>query len=246
MNGVLHGMGTIFRALGYLWRHPSLVPLVLAPMALTLALMVGLFSATLVGAPGVMMALFPRPEDGALLHDFAIGLLYMSLLALAVLGGWVAGNMLSAPIYDVLAGRVENAELGIDDEDFSWGRLFSDAWMSVRHSLAGFALYLAVMLPILSLNLVPVVGSVLASLASALATAFFVAREVMDIPLSRRRMSFRDKLAFLREHRAAVGGHGAVVAVLLMIPLANLLVTPVAVLGASLLFCELEREAAQA
>jgi len=76
---------------------------------------------------------------------------------------------------------------------------------------------------------------------SAGATVWFVGQELMDVPLSRRRMSLRDKLGVLRDHRASVAGLGGVTALALLIPLANLVVMPIAVLGASLLYCDLVR-----
>ena len=222
----------------------SLLPLIVAPTLLTLMFVVLGATGALLAVPTLSAWLLPRPTAPGLvpLWWVGVGLLTASSVALAVFVAWVLGNIASSPFYDVLASRVETEELGVSDDDTSWSRVLSDAWMSVRHSIAGLGLYLVVQVGLLALHLVPVVGSVLNAVLGAAVTVAFVSREVMDIPLSRRRLSFGDKLIYLSDNRRVIGGHGAVVALLLLIPMANLLVTPLAVLGATLVFCDIEAQ----
>ena len=61
--------------------------------------------------------------------------------------------------------------------------------------------------------------------------------------MSRRRMGFADKSAFLRRHRPATLGFGTMSFLLLLIPIVGALVIPFNVAGGTVLFCELlERE----
>lgn len=239
---VISGLLAMPRAVAYLARVPRLIPWVLAPTLLTLACIVVAIVTTLMWAPDLVYWMVPRPTSGSLiLWRIGTGLLTATLLVASVAVAWVVGNMASAPFYDVIAGTVEARELGTKDEDFALSRVFADAWLSIQHSAVALVLYLVVIVLLLALNLVPVVGSVLNAVLGPLVTVFFVAREVMDVPLSRRRLCFRDKLRYLSDNRWPIGGHGAVVSLFLLIPLANLVITPLAVLGAALVFCDIER-----
>ena len=156
-------------------------------------------------------------------------------------GARVVGNLLASPFYDVLAGKVEARLLGPSDEPFAWRTVLGDAWMSVQHSLLGLLLYGLSMGLLLLLNLLPVVGSALYAALSTTATVFFLARELMDIPLSRRRLGFFEKIRWMGGHKALLGGLGLATMAMLAVPVVNLLLMPVAVLGGTLLYCHLHQ-----
>ncbi len=237
------GARTLLRSIAYLFRNASLIPWMLAPAVLTITVISVAVGVTAMFGPRLLVMLVPAPADPSwmLWWRLGLGLLTGLLIVLAVAAGWVFGNMASAPLYDVIAGKVEREQFGLTPEKETWAEAFANAAPSIRHSIAGFGLYVAVMVPLFSLNLVPGIGSVLYTVASFVATVFFVSRELMDVPLSRRQLSFREKLGYLKENRAYISGHSAVVAVFLFIPFANLFVTPLAVLGATLIFCDIER-----
>ncbi len=236
------GARTLPRAIAYIFRNASLVPWMLAPAVLTITVIMVAVGATGMFGPRLLVWLIPAPADPSWMiwWRLGMGLLTGTLIVLAVAAGWVFGNMASAPLYDVIAGKVEREQLGLSEQPETWAEAFANAAPSIRHSIAGFALYVAVMVPLFALNLIPGLGSVLYTVASFVATVFFVSRELMDVPLSRRKLSFREKLAYVKENRAYISGHSAVVAVFLFIPFANLFVTPLAVLGATLIFCDIE------
>lgn len=237
------GARTMPRALAYVFRHASLIPWMLAPAVLTITVILVAVGMTAMFGPRLLVWLMPPPADPSwvIWWRLAMGLLTGTLVVLAVAAGWVFGNMASAPLYDVIAGKVEREQFGREEETETWAEAFANALPSIRHSILGLGLYVAVMVPLFSLNLIPGLGSVIYTVASAGATVFFVSRELMDVPLSRQQLSFRDKLDYLKQNRAYISGHSAVVAVFLFIPLANIVVTPLAVLGATLIYCDIEQ-----
>ena len=117
----------------------------------------------------------------------------------------------------------------------------SDVAIGILHSLYGALLYVSLFCPLLLLNLVPVLGQVAYTVIGGLLSAFFIAREVMDYSLSRRQLSFRQKLQLQRDNLSCVGGLGMSSFILLWVPLANLVSMPAAVIGGTLLYCELEQ-----
>ncbi|MFT6820080.1 MAG: CysZ protein [Myxococcota bacterium] len=236
------GTRTLPRGVAYLFRHPRLIPWMLAPAVLTITVLLFAVVATVMFGPPLLLWLVPSPANPSWMvwWRLGLGLLTGALIVVAVAAGWVFGNMASAPLYDVIAGSVEREQLGLSEERETWAIAFGNAALSIRHSIVGFGLYVSIMVPLLALNLIPGLGSLLYTVSSFAATVFFVSREIMDVSLSRRQLSFREKLGYLVENRAYISGHSAVVAVFLFIPFANIFVTPLAVLGATLIFCDIE------
>jgi CysZ protein len=230
----------------WLWSHRDLWPWATAPLLITGWMIAGALWLT-VSYGDTMMAWVWAPPNGQV-HPFAATLWWLAahvlegllFLVLAVVL-FVLGNMLASPFWDVLAERTEKVLIDRPETVFDLRVALGDASMSVRHSFLGIGLYLAVMLALTLLNLVPGVGTALDTILAWPATAFFVAREVMDIPLSRRRTPFVEKLRWMGRHPALLAGLGTSTMFLLAVPFLDLLVMPFAVMGGTLLYCHLHR-----
>ena len=81
------------------------------------------------------------------------------------------------------------------------------------------------------LNLVPVVGQVVA----ALVWGYLLAVELLAIPLQRRGLYLRARLRVLWRHRLLVTGFGVAAFLLFLIPLMNIVAMPGAIVGGTLL-----------
>ncbi|MCO4746356.1 MAG: EI24 domain-containing protein [Proteobacteria bacterium] len=236
-----YGLRTPFRGARWLVVHPPLWPWAALPMLLTIWSVLGAAWLAWVGAEDLLGLWWPRPDGPEFVAwAFVHAMVVVSSFIAAALGLWVLGHLIAGPFYDRLAELVERQVLGPSDVVFSWRVAVGDALQSFAHSLLGLAAYVLVLVPLFALNLIPAVGSVLYAVIGALVTALFLARELFDVPLSRRRTSFLNKLRYLRAHRWPVLGLGVSTAVLLAIPLVDLLVLPCAVLGATLLFLSIE------
>lgn len=238
------GMGYPARGLVFLWRNTDLWGWAAAPLLITAWMIAAAVWATVWYADDLVMAVWPRPDGDVLrltLWMLAVRALQVLLFLLLAVVSWVFGNMISSPFWDVLAERAEQKLLDRPDTPFDVRIALGDAWMSVRHSILGLLLYVGIMGPLLLLNLVPGVGSVLYTVLSYPTTVFFVARELMDIPLSRRRTPFRDKLRWIGQHKPVLAGLGTAGMLMLAVPFVNLLVMPFAVMGGTLLYCQLHR-----
>lgn len=154
---------------------------------------------------------------------------------------YLASGLLALPFNELLSESVERIELGDNGEESTWKQVAGDIGLSVAHSILGVTLWLVVMIPIFMLNLIPAVGSFAAAILAWLATALFLARELMDSPLSRRRMGFAHKVKLAWGHRETLLGLGGVAAMMLWVPMLNFLMMPVAVTAGTLFYCDLVR-----
>lgn len=237
------GMSFPFKAFRYLREHPPLWGWVALPAAINLVLLVsGVVSSWMV-APQIVAWLWTRPAEGLAMVAWVLTV-WMARLALAAvigMGVYLAAGIFSAPFNEVISEKVEQFELGDASEPWTAAIFLRDTLISVLHSLASVGVYFLCMAPLLLLNVIPGLGSVLFTVASWTLTAFFLAREMLDGVTSRRRMSLKAKIQLVNQHRALMGGFGFAQNILLWIPLANFVCLPIGVIGGTLMYIELER-----
>jgi CysZ protein len=237
------GFAAPFRGAAFLAARPVLWCWVGLPVALMAAGVV--FAAWFVWTqlPGLVMAFAPPPSGGPFVGLwFGLLLVLMGLafvVAVVVIGS--AATVLATPFYDVLADRVEAEVRGEPPPPVTLDVVLRDAARSIAHTVLALALYAAAIGILGVLGLVPGVDLVVPVLGGAV-TATFLARELLDVPLARRRAGFGAKLAYLWRHFAAFEGLGLAATLLLWVPLLNFLSMPMAVVGATLLYCRLEAD----
>lgn len=226
-------------------------PFVITPILVTSVLMGAAWLGSAELAPQIVEALFHRPEaDGRWLTSLRRGMWWVSsavvhvlLLGVSSVLAWIVGGIVASPVYDRLSAKVESLTLGEGDgEAFSWKLVMVDVWLGVTHSLFALALYLMLACPLSILGFVPVVGQVVQVVLGTTVSAMFLSRELLDYSTSRRRYGFGKKLGLLWRHLPLTLGMGMCTFGMLWVPLANFLSMPAAVIGGTLLFCELTRQ----
>jgi CysZ protein len=93
--------------------------------------------------------------------------------------------------------------------------------------------------PLLILNLVPVIGSPAYAILSMLFTWLIMATDLISFPLSRRRIPFFKRWQVIWAHRWLAMGFGCAVFLMTFIPGLNLLLLPFAAAGGTVFFAEL-------
>ena len=235
------GFSYPFRGLRYLLTRPVLWPWAIAPLIITIALLVGAGILTWWLTPHVVGWLWAQPAGGWLyvLWQVVVTCVTLLVFVLCALTLYLLSSLVASPFFDQLSEKVEIIERG-PREEVSWKQFFLELWTSILHSLLSLALWLILMLFGALLNLIPGIGSVIDFVFVTVCTAFLLSREMMEGPMSRRNYSFRQKLAFVWKHRAIAQGFGTGTAILLWIPLMNLLTMPIAVVGGTRLFLRIE------
>lgn len=151
----------------------------------------------------------------------------------------VVGNLIASPFNELLSERIEGILLPeAESTPFSLKFFFRDMlriWLVELKKLSFFA---AAMLMLLLLNLLPIVGNLLYGVLSILLTLFFLAWEYFAFVHERKSRDYKYQRQFLMQRKPLVFGFASGVLLMLAVPFVQLICIPVAVAGATLLWCE--------
>lgn len=235
MSAFSHGFLAPWRSLRLLWGTPRLWPLVAAPAAITGTLLMLAIVAAVMGARPSVLWLLP-----GLVRWPAVLFVAKSLMTglLAVVFGsfaYMVGALIALPFCDNLSEQVESTCY-----DLPAPLSFRQALpISIRHSLLGFGFWLMLEVLCLPLQLLPGIGSALDLVLGASITAFFLAHQMLDGPMSRWQLSFREKLDLLWVNLPLTLGLGFAATLMLALPVVNLVSLPVCVGAGALLYAEI-------
>jgi CysZ protein len=239
------------RGPGFLWqgfgliRQPGLRSFVIIPLLINIAIIVGLtwlfgnqLDAWLAGWLGGL------PDWLAWLETLLWWLGFLLALLLFCYFFTLLANLIASPFNGVLSARVEQHLTGRkpDNDNSLWAEMRIGVTTELRK--LAYHLWRAVLLGLLSLVLllIPGMAAVIPFLWFGFG-AFMLALEYLDHPMANRGLPFKRKLQYLKSRRGLSLGFGSAVTLLTMIPLANLLVMPAAVAGATALWVrEINRE----
>lgn len=214
----------------FLLKRPRLLALAALPVALVSALLVGGLIAGLFAVPVADELVAQQQRNQALLARLITAALFLGLPVAGMLAGFALALVLVAPILEKLSERVEALVRGAAQP--ANGRSLA---AEIRDALRG-ALYFASRAPgVFLVSLVPVIGPPLAALWAAHALAF----QLTEGPLVRQDLDFMQRRLWHGRYRAESLGFGLVGLATLFVPLANLLIAPALVVGATRLVLEL-------
>jgi CysZ protein len=237
---MLAGLSYPFRAMALINRHRQLWGYVLIPIGLNVlvgaALYAGLYLAGLRQIDQI-------GQSGGIATALELLVRVLYTLALAIGVGWLLvrfGVVLGAPWYGQLSEQLEQIVSGRPPTapPLSLGRVAYDIWRALGFELKKLLLVLAIGLPGLLLNLIPVAGTLLATGLALALGALIACLDFFDAPLERRRLGFRAKLGVVRKALPASASFGLLAAFLASIPLVNLLAIPLCVTAGTLLALE--------
>lgn len=239
---LLHGLALPFRAARFLLSHRAMWPFAIAPVLIHGALLVGAAVLVLAYADAAAAWIWV-PPSGATFWSAVLLVLWYTLYILIIAFGLVTAyattllvsGVVASPFNDALSARAEallcDDRPGLDDDRPLW----REALYSLRSTALVLVLYLALMSPVLLLNVFPGLGSVAATVLGTGVSAFFLTLEFTDITLARYGYRLRQKLRLLRAHPGLTAGFGLSTSLLLWIPLLNVLCVPIAVVGGTAL-----------
>ncbi len=216
-----------------LFRYPRLFALALIPIALTIVVLLGLAwgSAWLVGE---WLTSYSGVTGEGLLAVQVLALLLVLFVAYLIY--LPLTRIFLAPFSDKLSRKTSELS-GVPEVMGSEQGFFKSIWEGVK--LVAVQLVLVGLILIATLAFAPI-GVPL----GIFMTICFCGVDFVDVPLSVRGMSFRQKVQFLWGNRAMVLGFAVAAYVLLHIPVVNLLALPVGVIGGTLLVNDVMSESA--
>ncbi len=244
-GGFFHGFALPFRALAFLLRQRGLKRYALLPLVVNTVLFVGLAVVAVGWAlPALDLAAYSPAWlgwVGAWTLSILKWLLGLVLLALFLYFGFTTiGMVVASPFNDLLCEKTEAAlagrSLAAELDTKTWARVtLHSLWQSTKLAAVQLGLTLLV-LPLLVI--LPPVGAA----ALFLVNAYYGGLGFLDIPMAIHFLGGPHRAAGLRDRRADVLGMGAAMAVLLWVPFLGLLVLPLGVVGAAMLYHEIDWE----
>ena len=234
MRDFVTGVRYFGRGLGLLASRPKLLLIGVLPAVLTTAILLGAMIALIANLGHLSALVTPFAADWSggwrMAARFAAGVALVCIAVSLGLVGFTAVTLIvGGPFYEHIAERIED-ELGVarGHVDLSSRKLFlrgvrDGIVLLLRSLMFTILLFLAGFLPVVGQSVVPVLG--------ALATAWFMALEVVAVPFYRRGIDLRNRTAMLRRRRMLAVGLGLPAALLCMIPLLAIVVMPVAFAG---------------
>lgn len=222
------------QGLGILLRSPRLLLIGAVPAVLTTLLLLGGMVALVYWFTDLGAWLTPFADDWSEGWRTTIRIAAgVALIGLAMAVGQIAFSALTlaigGPFYEHIAEKVEDGLGGVPDAvDLSFAKLL---WLGLRDGLLLVLRSLMFTIPLFFAGFIPVAGQTVVPVLLALVTAWFLALELIAVPFYRRGMDLKQRRLVLRKRRALALGLGLPASLLCLIPLAAIIVMPVAFVG---------------
>jgi CysZ protein len=244
------GIGLMLRGQALVLRSPGLWFLGLIPAMIAFLLLAGAFVGLAMYDQQIATFLTPFAEHWATWLKDAIRLaveaaVIVVFVVAAVLVYTSLTLIIGEPFYEAISKRVDDRLGGIRDERSVsfWRQLPRSIVEATRLLLrTGFNAILVVIV-----TLIPVAGPFMGPVLGAFIGGWAIALELTSVPFERRGLVLRHRRSVLRARRSMTLGFGVATFVALLIPAVDVLLTPGAVAGATLLsrrvFGDLEQAA---
>ncbi|MEW5724438.1 MAG: sulfate transporter CysZ, partial [Thermodesulfobacteriota bacterium] len=242
--GLISGLLAHWRGLDFILRHPRLIPLILIPVAINILLFLLVFYLALAHF-GDWLNQWLTPAQAwywAVLYYLLLLVFLAGLILAAVFTFTAAANILASPFNDALSERTELIVAGAQEKPFSLRAIVKEAGRTVVEELKKILFFLVVFLILLLFNLIPIAGQLVYGALMTLFTILWLGLNFLDYAFARHGFRFGAKIGFVRRNPGAVFGYGLGVFVWLLVPLLNLALIPVAVVGGTLLYLELSKD----
>jgi CysZ protein len=233
------GLRLLARGFGMYAKYPKLLLLGLIPAFLAFVVLVAAYVVLIVFLDDLGRWITSWFADGwssgartgvRLLLEIAIAI---GAVWLAVLTYTALTLVIGDPFYERISEKIEERLGGAANLlDLPWYRTLP---RSLADSLRMIGLGIVLAVPTLLIGLIPVIGQVVAPVIGALIGGWLLSVDLTGIPFNRRGIFLRERRQILGQHRALALGFGVPVAVLALIPFANIVVIPAAIAGGTLL-----------
>jgi len=180
---------------------------------------------------------------GVILYYLAWTVALLLTTVLVFFSFTVIGNLIASPFNELLSERTE--ELRKDqktDQPFSFSRFVGDAKNALLVEIKKLSVFVICMLLLFAINFIPGIGSMIYAVLAPIFTLFFLVVEYMAFVLMRKQLSFGQQRKYISKRPVLMTGFACSIFCLLAIPFLQFFCIPLAVVGATLLWCDFPRE----
>ncbi len=243
--GFARGFSYPLRAAKFLLKKPGLlrylaIPLTINVLVFSLSVYFGLDM-----FEGLLETYAPSTEVwyGLALYYVAWTVAMLLTAVVVFFSFTVVGNLIASPFNELLSERCEELRMGkLPGQRFTLGRFWKEARNALLVECKKLSVFIVIMLLLFSINLIPGVGSMIYAVLAPLFTLFFLVIEYMAFVLMRKQLSFADQRRYVTKRPVMMLGFGLGIFCVLAIPLVQFFCIPLAVVGATLLWCDFPRE----
>jgi len=235
------GFAYVFRAPRFLLKHPGLLRFVAIPFAINLLV----FSLAVYFGLDLFNHLLeqylPQGDVWYLVILYYLAWVVAGLLTTVVVffGFTVVGNLLASPFNELLSERIELLVKGESDASpFSFVGFVADSGRAMLTELKKQLFFIVGMILLLLMNLLPGFGPLAYAVLAPIFTLFFLIIEYLSFVLMRKQLGFGQQRRYVFTRPLLMAGFGCAVFCLLAIPLLQFFCIPLAVSGATLLWCD--------
>jgi len=155
----------------------------------------------------------------------------------------VLGNLIASPFNELLSERAEELRSGQKNaQPFQLRRFLGDAKHALLTEIKKLSVFVICMLLLFAINFIPGIGSLLYAVLAPTFTLFFLAIEYMAFVLMRKQLTFTEQRQYITKKPVLMTGFACSIFCLLAIPFLQFFCIPLAVVGATLLWCDFPRE----
>ncbi|BAZ45249.1 hypothetical protein NIES4102_22680 [Chondrocystis sp. NIES-4102] len=253
--GLINGATYPFKALNLFINNPQLIQYIIVPIIVNIIIAIALYSGLLYFGWQIVdqvqgditiwlnQVITNLPQWLGFLSYFVAGLIiilrFLLIIILFIATGFILtqfGVLLGAPWYGKLSEQIEKVRTG--KVELIELNIFSDLGRALLYELKKLLLIAVVGIPLLLINFIPGVGTVIFTIGSLTLTTTIVCLDFLDSYLERRRLKFRKKLNTVFKNLPASGSFGLVCLGLISIPLVNLVTIPLCVASGTLFICD--------
>ncbi len=242
MRQFVGGLRIPLRSARFLMKSRGLWPLAAIPAALSFAVFAVVATTLVFQGDALLVYLWAKPEDWLVVFWWAMRLLMIPVvLLITYFFTLMISAVIASPANDRLAMRIEEIIVGNPRvSDDSLKAVVSGAARGALQAAANLGILVVLMTPIFLLNVIPGVGSLIASVLGAVVASFFIALDYTDWTLEREKYGWKDKWGGIWTHRHLAFGFGLGTSLLMWIPVVNFLSMPIAVVGGTSLALEIK------
>lgn len=235
------GFAYVFRAPKFLLSHPGLLRFVAIPFTINLVVfsLAVYFGLDLFNH--MLEQYLPQGEAWYLAILYYLAWVVAGLLTTVVVffGFTVVGNLLASPFNELLSERIEVLVKGGEEgSPFALARFVAESGRAMVIEFKKQLFFIVGMLLLLLINLLPGFGALVYAVLAPLFTLFFLTIEYLGFVLMRKQLSFGRQRRYVLGRPVLMAGFGCAVFCLLAIPLVQFFCIPLAVSGATLLWCD--------
>jgi len=242
--GFVRGFSYPLRAIKFFRRKPGLLKYLAIPFFINLLVFVTTAYFGLDLFQGMLESYAPSTEVwyGILLYYLVWTVVLLLTTVVVFFSFTVIGNLIASPFNELLSEQTEELVHGTrNEESFSLRRFWKESRYAILVEIKKMAVFVSCMVVLFGLNFIPGIGSLIYAVLTPLFTLFFLVIEYMAFVLMRKQLSFTEQRRYIFKHPILMLGYACGVFCMLAIPFIQFFCIPLAVVGATLLWCDFPR-----